>query len=535
MPFCSSCGSVLKEEDKFCANCGTACIKFCAGCGSQLAASARFCSKCGQPVGSMAKEVKASAPAEPVKPDVQPVAADNKEVFGKCFKCARTFKIPDDSEDFKCPCCGEVLKRENSIEYLKKISKMGRLNVAELPYLQVGDVFLYGDNYLRKWTVLGIYNGFVYAIGDKISSYAIPYIKDLSYNDSLSPVTWETCSLRKWLNGPYLNDFFTKEEKEYIVPVRLANSNNPYYGTIGGNETVDKVFCLSIDEMKYYCENIKLSKILKTDDTESFWLRSPGKQQNEASANNMSKGFMDAWLPNPSYPVTAVTRNDFYDEAISVRPCICLNVSNLKRLDRQQYTIPSQIKNYNVGDAFTFGFDPFTGPVEWLVISKVNDQLMVISKEILRRKRFYINNEGAEGFYCTWETSDIRKWLNGDFYNQFFNNEERAHIIPQSISNNKTKFRQDYLGGNPTLDNVFLLSLEEKNALMPPENKDYKLQYDWWLRTSPTREIGPEDESYDACSALYVPYWKGEIPDYGKDIHDFAGVRPVMWVKIDEK
>ena len=112
------------------------------------------------------------------------------------------------------------------------------------------------------------------------------YIERMEYNETMSNVTWETCTIRSWLNESFLNTAFTYKEQEKIVITTNENLNNPEYGTIGGNKTVDKVFLLSVDEVnKYIINNSAFSdsnSIFNKKNSERWWLRSPGKAQTEA-------------------------------------------------------------------------------------------------------------------------------------------------------------------------------------------------------------------------------------------------------------
>ena len=85
-----------------------------------------------------------------------------------------------------------------------------------------------------------------------ISKYALDYKK---FNESCAEVTWETCSLRKWLNNDFKNAAFSYAEQAEILTVNIENKNNPYYGTAGGNNTKDQIFCLSLEEMESYFGN----------------------------------------------------------------------------------------------------------------------------------------------------------------------------------------------------------------------------------------------------------------------------------------
>ena len=80
------------------------------------------------------------------------------------------------------------------------------------------------------------------------------YILDVQvYNEELTSVTWETCTLRAWLNTDFLDTAFWPEEQERVAEVEIANPDNLDHKTPGGNKTRDRAFCLSLEEvMKYF-------------------------------------------------------------------------------------------------------------------------------------------------------------------------------------------------------------------------------------------------------------------------------------------
>jgi len=61
-------------------------------------------------------------------------------------------------------------------------------------------------------------------------------------------VTWESCELRQYLNHEIYNTF-KDEEKIQIIETNNLNSDNPWYKSLGGNYTLDKIFILSLDEV----------------------------------------------------------------------------------------------------------------------------------------------------------------------------------------------------------------------------------------------------------------------------------------------
>lgn len=80
-----------------------------------------------------------------------------------------------------------------------------------------------------------------------VSKYALDCVP---YNTEEGEVTWETSSLRDWLNNDFKNDAFSAEDQEKIPTVTVANESNSYYGTSGGNDTQDQIFCLSLSEIE---------------------------------------------------------------------------------------------------------------------------------------------------------------------------------------------------------------------------------------------------------------------------------------------
>ena len=96
-----------------------------------------------------------------------------------------------------------------------------------------------------EWLVLAKENSNALLISDKA-------LDCKPYNTSCEEVTWETCSLRAWLNDDFLNDAFTKEEQAIINTTDVSADENPNSKTNQGNDTQDKVFLLSVIEADLY-------------------------------------------------------------------------------------------------------------------------------------------------------------------------------------------------------------------------------------------------------------------------------------------
>jgi len=82
-----------------------------------------------------------------------------------------------------------------------------------------------------------------------ISKYALDC---LPFHEDAKDInlTWETCSLRKWLNGDFMDEAFSLSEKEKIPIVNIETQRNPFWGVTGGNNTKDQLFCLDIEDLE---------------------------------------------------------------------------------------------------------------------------------------------------------------------------------------------------------------------------------------------------------------------------------------------
>ena len=92
-----------------------------------------------------------------------------------------------------------------------------------------------------KWRVLSVNGDDAFLLADKT-------LDCQPYNTENKDVTWETCTLRNWLNNDFYNAAFSAAEKSAIKTSLVVNKDNPEYGTEGGNNTNDKVYLLSIQE-----------------------------------------------------------------------------------------------------------------------------------------------------------------------------------------------------------------------------------------------------------------------------------------------
>lgn len=174
----------------------------------------------------------------------------------------------------------------------------------------IGDNVVFG-NYdgNTEWIVLAKEDGKILVI----SKYAIE--KKL-YNTEYTYITWEKCTLRSWLNNEYLTSAFSNDERSRIIEVSINNPDNAKYGTDGGNNTTDKVFLLSIDEVNKYFTSDSARKAVLSDGTSVWWwLRSPGYGSGTAADIN-SDGSVNG------------VGDHVNRETGAVRPALWIDISN---------------------------------------------------------------------------------------------------------------------------------------------------------------------------------------------------------------
>lgn len=96
------------------------------------------------------------------------------------------------------------------------------------------------------------------------------------YHEERIGVTWESSDLRAWLNGDFLKRF-SDEELATVLPMRVVNYDNEAVNTPGGENTIDRVFCLSSEGYKALIEKSDRHKFC------DGWLRTPGNVENMAT------------------------------------------------------------------------------------------------------------------------------------------------------------------------------------------------------------------------------------------------------------
>ena len=217
-------------------------------------------------------------------------------------------------------------------------------------------------------------------------------------------------------------------------------------------------------------------------------------------------------------------------------------------LDETGYknVLRAQARQIKRGNIFTFGayeqdndYSNGREPIEWIVLDKKGNEVLLISKYCLDRK-IYASMPLIIGLFMstTWEECELREWLNSDFLNTAFDATQREKISRKKISNfDNTKYGTK--GGNNTEDKVFLLSINEavryfsSNKARQASPTSYALYQGaevengackWWLRSP----------GYFKYSAALIEQDGSLSYSGGESNITFVGVRPALWLDISE-
>lgn len=230
------------------------------------------------------------------------------------------------------------------------------------------------------------------------------------------------------------------------------------------------------------------------------------------------------------------------------------------------------LKDAKIGDIVQMGTYEQDGdaetedPICWDVLDKDGDAMMLISHDVIAYQRF------SDSFKCViWEDSQIRSWLNQEFYAEAFDETEQASIRETTLENPSTVGFAAHVDPSgdvqvresrpDTKDKIFLLSwkeaeqyygnrltdasilgrrpsravlqkrkaiftdliIEELPAMYPYSRHlpDGTERLPWMLRSTGMK-------AYNILVIGYEGKWDQDYPD------SYNGVRPVMWVNVGD-
>jgi len=160
--------------------------------------------------------------------------------------------------------------------------------------MQIGEKIIF-DRYC--WRILDIQDNMALIITDEV-------VELRAYHNTYKDTTWYDCETRRYLNSEFLNRF-DENNQSRILLVTNKNMDNPWYGTKAGNESQDRIFLLSLEEVcrffgdstdklynrgnnRYWKKNDvnnskRLARLVDACGCWWWWLRSPGRHNRLAA------------------------------------------------------------------------------------------------------------------------------------------------------------------------------------------------------------------------------------------------------------
>lgn len=202
---------------------------------------------------------------------------------------------------------------------------------------------------------------------------------------------------------------------------------------------------------------------------------------------------------------------------------------------------------YSTNIVYWFSYDP----IEWDILTESSGKALIIANLILDSQDYYpstsestFSHNGGIGYANNYELSNIRKFLNDNFYNTAFNDLQKALIETTIVDNSEssTESSSNSYACNNTEDNIFLLSYREASSST------------YGLNSTNARQAKGSD--YAKCQGLYVyssngnsywllrsPYYRGayfaDDVNYDGSVYNCCdvcstsyGIRPACWIKL---
>jgi len=191
----------------------------------------------------------------------------------------------------------------------------------------------------------------------------------------------------------------------------------------------------------------------------------------------------------------------------------------------------------------------FSDDIGWRILGIEADHVLVISENVIDIRLYNNEDEGT-----SWEKSDLRRWLNLDFWAGLPEDMKKLTLTTQVVNDDNPD--SGTAGGVETEDKVFLLSMDEAEKYFSSDRdrqsginltaetiekikdgfhinlKDDVAEFGgiwWWLRSPGSNThlaayVGGDGIIYS------LGMWVHASGAYGTSIGDGGGVRPALWL-----
>ena len=155
-----------------------------------------------------------------------------------------------------------------------------------------------------------------------------------------------------------------------------------------------------------------------------------------------------------------------------------------------------------IGETVSFGGSA------WTVLDIQGSDVLLLSEYCVNIRRYDDDSND-------WDSSEIKAWLNDEYFDTAFSEAERAAIVDRGQGN------------------IFILSIEEAGNYSVENGGLYKIVYEngkedekeilWWLRPS-----GSGDDH-----AAYLSGAGNVFEDGISVTNEYCGVRPAIWIELE--
>ena len=457
---------------------------------------------------------------------------------------------------------------KDSADKLKEIATVSPSTIFKL--CQVGDTIIFGQyeqdgNTANgkediKWRVLKIENNKILMISEECLESKRIHPDDVN-------VTWETSSIRQWLNSDFLNTF--NEKQQSFIQTSYLSNDTYVLNSNSGNNTYDKVFLLSVNEARTLfnsnedrqCSFSKQAS--NNNDSGCWWLRTKGEGylastyvkangeintkgvnywgtsygirpaiwidiSGQANSEVNASGSSENTLENKYSEAIALGDKGKYQEAINILTSIG-DYKDSNSLIKKYELLGCKVGNVVKVGTYEQDNNSSNGKedVEWIVLERSGDKVLLISKYCLDYKELDRNDSEVP-----WSDSQLRTWLNGTFINNAFSSSDKNIILSSTLANDDANEV-----GESTNDKVFVLSMTEASKYFSSDSgrKTQATSYAisngakegntyWQLRTI---------SSFTSPTTYTSYYATVSVGENGKFVYiRYAAIRPAMWVDV---
>lgn len=322
-----------------------------------------------------------------------------------------------------------------------------------------------------KWIVLSREGDDLFLMADRCLDAIFYDCRKGDETKDTEDLSWANSRLRGWLNSQFYNNAFSEKEQAAIKVTKVFYNHNFIY-------TSDKVYIppsRELENEKYDIDRFMLQakatayadEIVPSNYKQDGYLREEGYRKWQFGKFD-SSDFID-YIDGTGGEQSSIY---FYTYGwYFIRPMLHVDLSLVTGSEEDDNLLADAgttetgmeditydciyFGNYRQkdtnGDGEADDKDEKT-PVKWRVLSVNGDDAFIMADTCLDYMKY--NNMHAD---VTWETSDIRKWLNGDFYDNLCDENEKKAVKDTYVNNSDTT-EVEHKSAKDTTDKIYLPS-----------------------------------------------------------------------------